>query len=205
MSIASWSVQPDASKAEEARIRDLIDRLGRVEGLEPVVTLLEDTCERGSQNLLEPGTQVVLNCKMHATADFGVRGDITSVLPGIRAAGLTRWGPVDEKGQDGPYATGTVRYALEYQRTRGHYPDGRPMPSPRLTADGLAIDWDRLDLPLVNRIEEPAPCLSPSGGGTYHRCAQVPEGAGKGAEARARYGTVLELTVDGRDYFTVKR
>ncbi|MFH8388024.1 hypothetical protein ACH4E7_45365 [Kitasatospora sp. NPDC018058] len=72
-------------------------------------------------------------------------------------------------------------------------------------ADGLAIDWDRLDLPLVNRIEEPALCLSPSGAGTYHRCSQVPEGAGKVAEARARYGTVLELTVDGRDYFTVKR
>ncbi|MGW2376541.1 MULTISPECIES: hypothetical protein [Kitasatospora] len=133
------------------------------------------------------------------------RGDITSVLPDIRAADLTRWGPVDQNGQDGPYTPGTVRYALEYHRTRGHYPDGRPMPSPRLATDGLTIDWDRLDLPLVNRIEEPASCLSPSSGGTYHRCSQVPEGAGKVAEARARYGTVLELTVDGRPYFTVKR
>ncbi|MEU6967068.1 hypothetical protein AB0A71_04870 [Kitasatospora aureofaciens] len=70
---------------------------------------------------------------------------------------------MDENGQDGPYTTGTVRYAVECHRTRGRYPNGRPMPSPRLVADGLAIDWDRLDLPLVNRIEEPTPCLSPSG------------------------------------------
>ncbi|MGW2376538.1 MULTISPECIES: hypothetical protein [Kitasatospora] len=60
--------------AEEARIRDLIDRLGRVEGLKPVLTLLDDTCERHNQNLLESRTQVLLSCKMRAIADFSVRG-----------------------------------------------------------------------------------------------------------------------------------
>ncbi|MEW2433114.1 hypothetical protein AB0952_02835 [Streptomyces caniferus] len=53
---------------------------------------------------------------MRAVAYFGVRGDITAVLPRIRAAGVATWGPQDSKGRDMPYAAGTVTYALDYHR-----------------------------------------------------------------------------------------
>ncbi|TXJ82028.1 hypothetical protein E2C11_09830 [Streptomyces lavendulae] len=197
--------------AEEQKMRALIERLTAVEGLEHVLTRFVDTCARpynGSifENNESPYT---LKCDMRAVAYFGVRGEITDVLPRIRAADVAAWGPHDTEGRDLPHAAGTVTYALDYHRDRGRYPDGTLMSTPTLEGPGLQIDWDRPDLPLPNRIEEPAPCPT-VGSGIYHRCSTTPETPMSVATARARYGTVLVLSLGGwgssaYDYFAVPR
>ncbi|MEW2290965.1 hypothetical protein [Streptomyces sp. NPDC047841] len=192
-------------------MRALIERLSAVEGLEHVLTRFVDTCARpynGSifENNESPYT---LECDMRAVAYFGVQGDITDVLPRIRAADVAAWGPHDAEAHDLPHAAGTVPYALDYHHDRGRYSDGTLMPAPTLEGPGLQIDWDRPDLPLPNRIEEPAPC--PSVGSTiYHRCSTIPKSPMSVAAARARYGTVLTLSFGGWEssaynYFTVPR
>ncbi|MFG3115510.1 hypothetical protein ACGF4C_13990 [Streptomyces sp. NPDC048197] len=147
---------------------------------------------------------------MEAVAYFGVRGDITDVLPRIRAAGIATWGRQDGKGRDLPHAAGTVSYALDYHHKRGRNPDGSLLPAPTLTAPGLRIDWDRPDLPLPNKVEEPAPC-PPVETAIYQRCSTVPQTPMSTAAARARYGTVLTFSLGDRwdssteNYFTVPR
>ncbi|MHA5053322.1 hypothetical protein [Streptomyces sp. SD15] len=197
--------------AEEQKMRSLIEQLTAVEGLEHVLTRFTDSCARFSngsifENNRSPHT---LECGMRADAYFGVQGDITDTLPRIRAADIATWGPQDGEGRDLSYAAGTVTYALDYHRDRGRFSDGTLMPAPTLEAPGLRIDWDRPDLPLPNRVEEPAPC-PPEGAGIYLRCSTAPESPMSVAAARARYGTVLTLSLGGSgssayDYFTVPR
>lgn len=195
--------------AEEQKMRALVERLTAVEGLEHVLTRFVDTCARpynGSifENKESPYT---LECDMRTVAYFGVQGDITDVLPRIRAADVATWGPHDTEGRDLPHAAGTVTYALDYHHDRGRYSDGTLMPAPTLEGPGLQIDWDRPDLPLPNRIEEPAPCLA-VGSRIYHRCSTAPESPMSVAAARARYGTVLSFGgwgSSGYNYFTVPR
>ncbi|MFF8371794.1 hypothetical protein ACF05W_23505 [Streptomyces lydicus] len=145
--------------AEERQMQALIQRLSAVEGLEHTLTRFVDSCARpynGSvfENMRSP---YVLTCSMRAVACFGVRGDMSEVLPRIRAAGIATWGPRDNEGRNLPHAAGTVTYALSYHRAHGRYPDGSLMSAPTLTAPGLRIDWDRANLPLPHRVEEPAP------------------------------------------------
>ncbi|WP_330455717.1 hypothetical protein OIB37_01845 [Streptomyces sp. NBC_00820] len=197
--------------AEERRIRALIDRLSAVEGLEHVGTRLADFCARpyrGSvfENFHSPYT---LTCDMRADVYFGVRGDITDVLPRIRAAGIAAWGPHDGEGRELPHAAGTVAYALDYHRAHGRDRDGTLMPAPTLEARGMLIEWDRSDLPLPNRIEEPTPC-PPAKAAVYQRCALTPDASMSLTTARTRYGTVLRFSLgDGvfpsSPYFTVAR
>ncbi|MFF8313330.1 hypothetical protein [Streptomyces lydicus] len=197
---------------EERQMQALIQRLSAVEGLEHTLTRFVDSCARpynGSvfENMRSP---YVLTCSMRAVACFGVRGDMSEVLPRIRAAGIATWGPHDKEGRDLPHAAGTVTYALSYHRAHGRYPDGGLMSAPTLTAPGLRIDWDRADLPLPHRVEEPAPC-PPDGSGIYQRCWTVPKAPMSVAAARARYGTVLSFSLlsspaSATDhYFTVPR
>ncbi|MFI1437029.1 hypothetical protein [Streptomyces lydicus] len=198
--------------AEERQMQALIQRLSAVEGLEHILTRFVDSCARpynGSifENMRSP---YVLTCSMRAVACFGVRGDMSEVLPRIRAAGIAAWGPHDNEGRELPHAAGTVTYALSYHSARGRYPDGSLMSAPMLTAPGLRIDWGRADLPLPHRIEEPAPC-PPDGSGIYQRCSTVPEAPMSVPAARARYGTVLSFSLSSspasstNHYFTVPR
>ncbi|WKU48871.1 hypothetical protein Q3V23_35090 [Streptomyces sp. VNUA116] len=190
--------------SEDQKTHALIARLATVDGLHHVVTRFSDICAAGSEgSLFESPSSNVLGCDMEAAAYFGVQGDITDVLPRIRAAGIATWGP-QQDGQDQPYAGGTIRYALEYHHAHGRYPDGRLMPGPNLTAPGLGIEWDRpQDLPLPNQIKDLVPCPSPYP--VYFRCSLTPEPRTSLAVARARYGTILVFTASARDYFTVPR
>ncbi|WP_328686733.1 hypothetical protein OG879_00805 [Streptomyces caniferus] len=196
---------------EERKMRALIERLTAVEGLEHVLTRLTDSCAEPHNGSVFEGNRspYVLRCGMRAVAYFGVRGDITAVLPRIRVAGVATWGPQDGQGRDMPYAAGTVTYALDYHRAHGRRPDGSLLPAPTLVAPGLRIDWDRPGPPLPNRVAEPAPCPA-AGSGIYQRCSTVPKAPPSVAAARARYGTVLAFGLgDGSaassayDYFTV--
>ncbi|MFD3612192.1 hypothetical protein ACFWXA_29820 [Streptomyces atroolivaceus] len=210
--------QATSSEAESRRVREeqkmraLIARLTAVEGLEHVLTRHIDYCQ-GPQNgsLFENNrSPYVLKCSMRADAYFGVRGEITEVMSRIRAAGIATWGPQDGEGRDMPYAAGTVTYALEYHRARGKYQDGTLMPGPALEAPGLRLDWDRPDLPLLNRIEEPAPCPKAGSEVIYRRCSITPEDPMTVAVARTRYATVLTLSLglwgsSADNYFTVLR
>ncbi|MFD4141342.1 hypothetical protein [Streptomyces sp. NPDC058572] len=197
---------------EERKTRALIERLTAVEGLEHVLTRFTDSCARPNDGSIFENNRspYILKCSMQAVAHFGVQGDITDVLPRIRAAGIATWGPQDGEGRDMPHAAGTVTYALDYHRDRGRGPNGTLMSAPALEAPGLQIDWDRPDLPLPNRIEEPAPCPRAGPGGTYARCSTAPEAPMSIEAARARYGTVLTFELGGYgstayDYFTVPR
>jgi hypothetical protein len=208
---ATSPVAESRRAVEEQNMLALIERLTRVEGLEHVLTRLTDSCARPYNGSIFENNRspYVLTCGVRAVAYFGVRGDITDVLPQIRAAGLACWGLQDGEGRHLPHASGTVTYALNYHRRRGRYPDGTLMPAPTLAAPGLQIDWDRPDLPLPNRVEEPGPC-PPAGIWIYQRCSTVPEASMSLATARARYGTVLTFSLGGRsssayDYFTVPR
>ncbi|ANZ21344.1 hypothetical protein SNOUR_40580 [Streptomyces noursei ATCC 11455] len=187
---------------EERKMRALIEHLTAVEGLEHILTRFTDCCARpydGSIFENNP-SPYALTCDMEAVAYFGVRGEITDVLPRIRAAGIANWGPQDGEGRDAPHAAGTVTYALDYHRHRSRSPDGGPMPAPTLEAPGLRIDWDRPDSPLPNRVEEPAPCPPAGSGGIYRRCSIIPEDSMAPmtvATARARYGTVMTFSLGG--------
>ncbi|MGW7724986.1 hypothetical protein ACWGJ6_16730 [Streptomyces canus] len=196
---------------EEEKMRALIARLTAVEGLEHLLTRSVDSCQGPQKGSLFENNRspYVLTCSMQADAYFGVRGEITEVLSRIRAAGIATWGPQDGEGRDMPYAAGTVTYALDYYRARGKFQDGTLMPAPTLEAPGLRLDWDRPDLPLPMRVEEPAPCPE-TGSKVYWRCSIAPEDPMTVAAARTRYDTVLTLSL-GRwgssadNYFTVPR
>ncbi|WP_043468663.1 hypothetical protein [Kitasatospora sp. MBT66] len=185
----------------QERIDDLTARLSTVEGLEHVLTTFTDSCNRpyrGASFGARPTD--VLRCGMRSVSYFGVQGDITDVLARIREADIAAWGPRDGQGQDQPGSSGTITYAIDYHRHRGRYPDGGTMPAPVLKTTSLEIDWDRLDFPLVNRIEEanlPAP--EAAGGGIYRRCSTVPQTPTSVAEARAHYGTVLRFVASSTD------
>ncbi|MFD0275304.1 hypothetical protein ACFVHB_15560 [Kitasatospora sp. NPDC127111] len=211
---AATSPEAESRRATEERtMRALIGRLSEVEGVEHVLTRFSDRCVRPyNGSVLENSrSPYVLRCGMNAVAYFGVRGDITDVLPRIHAARIAAWGP---RGGDGPGASttaGTVAYALEYHRARGRYPDDRLMPAPPLRGPGLRIDWDRPDLPIPNLIEEPSPEPGTGPAEIYRRTSSVPRAPLTVAAARARYGTVLAFTLGGswnstaEDYFTVPR
>lgn len=193
----------DAAKAgraqAEQRIRSLVDRLSSVDGLDHVSTQLLDDCSRpATQALLgSSDPQHALVCDMNAVAYFGVR-DIVAVLPRIRAAGVAKWGEQDANGDDVPYAGGSVRYALDYYRNHGRYPDGLPMPMPELESNGMRISWD---VPSFNLVKELPPCPGPF---LYSRCEVTPDAANPVQAARAEYGMVLTLEIDPRNgYFTV--
>ncbi|MFE6973971.1 hypothetical protein [Streptomyces sp. NPDC057682] len=107
-------------------------------------------------------------------------------------------------------AGGTVTYALKYHRARGKYPDGTLMPGPALKAPGLRLDWDRPDLPLPSRVEEPAPRPETGSEVIYWRCSITPEDRMTVAVARTRHATVLTLSPglwnsSADNYFTVLR
>ncbi|EOT02569.1 hypothetical protein [Streptomyces noursei] len=193
-------------------MRTLIERLSTVEGLEHVLTRFTDSCARPYNGSIFENNRSPyhLTCSMQAVAYFGVRGDITDVLPRIRAAHIANWGPQVSEGVDLPHAGGTVTYALTYHREGGRCPDGRLMSAPTLEAPGLRIDWDRLHMPLPNRVEEPAACLPVESGCIYRRCSTVPDAPMSVAAARTRYGTILTFTLGGwgstaYHYFTVPR
>ncbi|MGW0122083.1 hypothetical protein [Streptomyces sp. NPDC003327] len=190
---------------EERTMRTLIARLDAVEGLEHLGTTLTDRCARPGGGSLFEGDRSphALTCGMTAAARFEVRGEITEVLRGIRAADVAAWGPRDDAGRDVPGAAGTVSYAIAYHRDRGRYPDGTAMPGPALQARGARIDWDRPDMPVPNRIGPPAPCLSSPAEAIYDRCTTVPGAAPTGK-------TVLLLTLGDSgstayEYVTVPR
>ncbi|MQS14364.1 hypothetical protein F7Q99_19360 [Streptomyces kaniharaensis] len=193
-----------ARAAKETEIRSQIASLGEVEGLEPVLTRFSDSCAEPSHDELYNRDSPALSCGMEATAYFGVQGDITAVLPRIGAVDLVARGTRNEDGNRPFAADDAVRYALEFHRNRGRYPDGWPMPGPELRTDGFRIDWDRPDAMLVNQIKEPDPCRAQNTGGIYRRCEVAPKGSATVAEARARYGTVLAFSVRERKYFTVE-
>ncbi|WP_327681436.1 hypothetical protein [Kitasatospora sp. NBC_00458] len=197
----------------QERIHDLTARLSAVEGLEHVLTTFTDSCARPYRaSAFEARPADVLQCRMRSVSYFGVQGDITDVLARIREADIAAWGPRDRQGQDLPHARGTITYAIDYHRSHGRHPDGRMMPTPVLGTSLLEIDWDRLDFPLVNRIEEAdLPDPEAAGDGIHRRCSTVPQAAMSVTEARARYGTVLRFVViatnaSAREYYhTVPR
>jgi hypothetical protein len=197
---------------EEQKMRALIARLTAVEGLEHLLTRSIDSCHGPQDGSIFENNRspYALTCSMRADAYFGVRGEITGVLSRIRAASIATWGPQDGEGRDMPYAGGTVTYALDYHRARGKFQDGTLMPAPTLEASGLRLDWDRPDPPLPNRIEEPAPCPETGSAVIYWRCSIAPEDPMTVAAARARYDTVLTLSLglwdsSAYNYFTVPR
>ncbi|WP_333733175.1 hypothetical protein [Streptomyces sp. IBSBF 3010] len=196
--------------AEERRVRELVAGLTAVDGLVHLRTRFLDRCTTPVEgDLLEPADPHALECGIQATVHFGISGNITDVLPRIRAARIASWGAQTETGQDVPGAGGTVAYALRYHRDRGKYPDGTLMPGPRLESPGLRVDWDRPGMPLPYEVEKPAPCPSGGTGRIYQRCEIVPAAPMSLTAARARYGTVLVFDVLGPDsgdvYFTVAR
>ncbi|MEU2791726.1 hypothetical protein [Streptomyces sp. NPDC007100] len=209
---ATSPVANSRREVEEQKIRTLIERLTAVEGLEHVLTRFADSCAKPYNGSVFESNRspYALTCSMQADVYFGVRGDITDVLPRVRAANIAAWGLQDDEGHDLPHAAGTITYALTYHRDHGRFPDGSLMSEPQLEAPGLRMDWDRPDLPLHYRIEDPTPCPEAGSGGIYQRCSTVPKTAMSMTAARARYGTVLSLSFDhwgstAYHYFTVSR
>ncbi|WP_234371373.1 hypothetical protein [Streptomyces sp. XY431] len=188
----------------QERIHDLTARLSAVEGLEHVMTTFTDSCSRPYHaSVFEARPTDVLRCEMRSVSYFGVLGDITDVLARIREADIAAWGPRDRQGQDLPHARGTITYAIDYHRNHGRFPDGGTMATPVLGTSVLEIDWDRLDFPLVNRIEEAdLPDPEAAGGGIYRRCSTVPQAAMSVTEARAHYGTVLRFVASSTNTST---
>ncbi|MFC5144751.1 hypothetical protein [Streptomyces aureoversilis] len=203
------SDQARARRAQqEHKLQALVGRLGSVTGLDYAFTRFRDDCARpGSQALWgsdDPEHSLV--CDMEAVAYFGVRDDMTDVLPRIRAASLAQWGLQDENGEDLPYARGSVRYALDYYRNHGKYPDGRNMSPPELQSPDLTIAWDVAPYGLV---EEAPGCPPPRY--LYLRCDITPEATATVRAVRAKYGTVLAFRIgqeahsSWRGYYTVPR
>ncbi|GAA1376000.1 hypothetical protein [Streptomyces beijiangensis] len=192
---------------EEQTLRAQIEHLTAVKGLVHVLTRLQDYCARPyTGSIFESNSpRNSLECTIRASVYFGVQGDIADVLPRIRAANPATWGPQDDKGHDAPYAAGTVRYAVQYQHRHGKYPDGTLMPGPALDAGKLQIDWDRPNMPLQNRVQEPDPCPRLFPDEIYERCTIAPKIPLGVAAARNQYGTVLVFTASVDDYFTVPR
>ncbi|WDN57114.1 hypothetical protein [Streptomyces clavuligerus] len=208
---ATSSAAESRRDAEERKARGLVERLTAVEGVEHVLTRLTDTCGMPSDgSLFDPQRPSdALHCEIRTFTYVGVRGDVTAVLPRIKAAGIADWGVRDGSGGDMPHAAGTVTYALDYHRGRGRDRDGGLLPAPTLTAPGLRLDWDRPDLPLRYLAEEPTPCPA-KGAHPYQRCETTPPSPGTVAAARARYGTVMVLELGGSGstaygYYTVPR
>ncbi|MGA5134059.1 hypothetical protein ACPCTO_30090 [Streptomyces olivoreticuli] len=193
---------------QEQKLQALVNRLGSVTGLDHAFTRFRDDCARpGSQALWgsdDPTHSLV--CDMEAVAYFGVRDDIVEVLPRVRAASIAKWGSQDENGEDSPYAGGSVRYALDYYRNHGKYPDGREMGEPELAAPDLTIRWDVAPYGLV----EEAPACPPPGY-LYLRCNITPDATATVRAVRAKYGTVLAFNIgqkahsSWRGYYTVPR
>lgn len=210
--LLSMATSPEAKAARataEQRIRERIDRLAAIDGLEPVATRIVDRCNRRpSRSVFDADRpDYDLRCEMTAAAYFGVRGEIADVLRRIRAARLTRWGGVD----DAPTTGGTVAYALAYLSRRGRYPDGRLMPAPELRTDvvespSMVLDWDRSDAEHPRLLTAPAPCPPRD---VYLRCLSTPDPLPDLDEARARYATILGLALGDQTssgvYFTVPR
>ncbi|MFJ5829420.1 hypothetical protein [Streptomyces sp. NPDC093089] len=198
--------------AEERKIRELIERMGAVEGLELVRAHVTDSCVRsGEGSVFDSGRPpYVLTCSMRAVAYFGVRGSVAEALPRIREADIAVWGPQDGKGRDVPHAAGTITYALDYLRHGGRTSDGSKLPSPVLDGPGIDLDWERPDDPLSVLVtaESPTPC--PPASEIYRRCWVMPDSPMSMATARSRNRTFLTVTVGGPestayDYFTVRR
>ncbi|MEU5426216.1 hypothetical protein AB0H73_11495 [Streptomyces olivoreticuli] len=223
VSITACSQEPDDQKLrslaasekaqsrraqEERKIRESIGRLGSVTGVHHVLTRFMDTCARPASQALwgSDDPQHTLVCDMEAAAYFGVRGDIVEVLPRIRAAAIANWGHQDEHGEDVPYAGGSVRYALDYYRNHGRYPDGALMSIPELESPGLRINWDLAPHQLV---DEARPC--PPAGYAYFRCELTPSPAATVHATRTEYGVVLVFEIGTRmgssahHYYTVPR
>ncbi|MFJ9844131.1 hypothetical protein ACIRYZ_27470 [Kitasatospora sp. NPDC101155] len=191
-------------KAERERFRGLVEALGAVEGVEHLLTLVADHCDRPS-SFGALGTTVegraALLCRMSATAYFVTREDIRVVLERAEAAGLADWGSPDGR-------TGTVAHALRWYRDGGVGPEGRRMDSPGLTGPDAYLSWD---LPGTPR---PDPYWKRLSSAVRFRNEQTPENADPAAvlsAARADGGGLvleLELRTDWREgctYFTVAR
>ncbi|MEU2389620.1 hypothetical protein [Streptomyces sp. NPDC007369] len=199
--------------AEEARLRGLLERLARVEGLHHAYTGLKDDCAGPSEgNFKDPPSVDLVSCSMSVNAVYGVEGDVTDVLKRIHAAGVTPWQP--NVNGPGSASGGTLDYALEYHRLRGVFPDGTLMPAPSLVSEdrGLEITWDRPPLPdhpaASGQVEGNDVPACPPAGPLYSRCRIDPPQPDPVPAVRARYGTVLNVAIGsaGRTpYFTVPR
>ncbi|MFD0267494.1 hypothetical protein ACFVGY_12980 [Streptomyces sp. NPDC127106] len=199
--------------AEETRLRGLLDRLNRVEGLHHAYTRFTDHCTGPSKgNFKDPPSVDLVSCSMGVHAVYGVEGDVTDVLRRIDAAGVTPWQP--NLNGPGSASGGTLDYALEYHRLRGVFPDGLLMPAPSLVSEdrGLVIAWDYPPLPdhpaASAQVEGEDPPACPPAGPVHSRCRIDPQQPDSVPAVRARYGTVLSVRI-GRPgstpYFTVPR
>jgi Asp-tRNA(Asn)/Glu-tRNA(Gln) amidotransferase C subunit len=196
-----------ARAAELGRIRQLVEALGAVEGVEHVLTRVLDSRTRPRPlELLDrlSDAEALLNCRLHARAYFVIREDITAVLPRIEAAGLAAWGRADQR----PSAGGTVEHALRWYRDGGTTEEGWAMDSPSLFSPVARLHWD---LPGVLR-PDPLPLSAPAH--PRHVMEQTPPeptAADLLREARADgRGLVLELVLgtngnDRRQYHVVPR
>ncbi|MFD7630126.1 hypothetical protein ACFV7Q_29575 [Streptomyces sp. NPDC059851] len=199
--------------AEETRLRGLLDRLDRVEGLHHAYTEFKDGCTGPAKgNFKEPAGVDLLTCEMGLSAVYGVEGEVTDVLQRIGAADVTTWQP-DLNGP-GSASGGTLAYALEYHRMRGVFPDGTWMPAPSLVSEdrGLVITWDYPPLPAhpaaSSQVEGAQVPTCPPAGPVHSRCRIDPPRPDPVPAVRARYGTVLKVVI-GRPgslpYYTVPR
>ncbi|MFE3186932.1 hypothetical protein ACFXKR_39730 [Streptomyces violascens] len=168
---------------EEQRMRALVQRVTAVEGLEHALTRFTDFCNRPTKRSVFENYQspYVLECRMQTVAYFGIRGDITDVLPRIPTPGIDTWAQ-------------QVAGAVQYHHTRGRSADGSLIPAPSLQAPGIRIEWD-LPQPLPRQVQEPILCPS-DGWAIYQRCTTVPTATVSVAAARAKYHTILSVTLD---------
>ncbi|MEU9042987.1 MULTISPECIES: hypothetical protein [unclassified Kitasatospora] len=196
-----------ARAAERERIRELVDALGAVEGVEHVLTQVRDFSVRPDglavlHSLSD--ADALLLCRISARAYFVVREDITDVLPRIEAADVAEWCARDQR----PSAGGTVEHALRWYRNGGINQEGLPMDSPDLFSPVARLNWDRSGI-LRPDPEPNGPYIS-----RRFRTDRTPadaDGAQLLREARAGgQGVVLELVLganghDHRQYHVVPR
>ncbi|MGW6864162.1 hypothetical protein ACWGHM_31895 [Streptomyces sp. NPDC054904] len=200
--------------AEEVRLRALLGRFDGMEGLRPGFTVVSDVCTGPSDGgLKKEATVHLMTCSMSAEAVYGVEGDISEVLRRIGASGITTWSP--NINGTGSASGGSLDYALMYHRQQGVYPQesgGGLMPAPSLRSDTgyLSVGWDYPPLPghppqstLVADDHSCRADIVP-----YSRCATDPGRPPSVADLRARYGTVLSVSMGSgsyRPYLTVPR
>ncbi|MEU3496164.1 hypothetical protein ABZ747_22085 [Kitasatospora cineracea] len=160
--------------AAEREMRAAIERLGAVDGLEHVLTRFTESFTRYTRivNFGSPSVHGV-TCDLRAVAWFGVRGEVADVLDELRRQGLADWLPTPEGRR------------------------GTPPPPPEFGAPGLRIDWDRPGTPLPPPEPERAPRRGIGTARLSHRRWSVPRRPPRPADARARYGTLLVLSLGG--------
>lgn len=196
---------PEAAKARqeaESWSRDTIAAWDTDTPLTLGLVVLEDACAggRAKEWFFPTGDdRYEIDCTLDVTAYFGADPRrMADTIDGVLTAGDRTGSPVPF-AHDFPYA----RAVVDYYRGGTGDPQGPGTGEPRelFAAATATLNWDQIRGEGTRElIEEPRPCAPP--GPTARRCLHEPASTGV-ADLRREYGTVFELTLPTRQYFTV--